>query len=111
MTEALDLSVFVKRQDDGAAHLDLAVEGIDCAACIDQIEGGLQHLPGIVEARLNYTTHRLSVKWEGALAPSAIVDALHRLGYRAHPFRARLVEEEEARRGQWLLRCLAVAGF
>ncbi|MET0528826.1 MAG: heavy metal translocating P-type ATPase, partial [Microvirga sp.] len=111
MTEAPDLSIFIKRQDDGTAHLDLAVEGVDCAACIDQIERGLQHLPGLVDARLNYTTHRLSVKWEGELAPSAIVDALQDLGYRAHPFQARLVEEEEARRGQWLLKCLAVAGF
>jgi len=112
MAETLDLSVFVKRQDDGTAHLDLAIEGIDCAACIDEIEGGLCRLNGILDARLNYTTHRLAVQWqEGAIAPSAIVDELQRLGYRAHPYRSRLVEEEEARRSQWLLRCLAVAGF
>ncbi|MBF9197278.1 heavy metal translocating P-type ATPase [Microvirga terrestris] len=111
MTEALDLSVFIKRQDNGTVHLDLAVEGIDCAACIGDIEGGLQHLPGVLDARLNYTTHRLAVKWKGELAPSAIIDALQDLGYRAHPFQARLVEEEETRRSQWLLKCLAVAGF
>ncbi|MCG7391555.1 cadmium-translocating P-type ATPase [Microvirga sp. ACRRW] len=112
MSEALDLSIFVKRQDDGTAHLDLAIEGIDCAACIDEIEGGLCRLPGIVDARLNYTTHRLSVQWQdGAIVPSAIVDELRGLGYRAHPYQSRLVEEEETRRSQWLLRCLAVAGF
>lgn len=112
MSESLDLSVFVKRQDDGTAHLDLAIEGIDCAACIDEIEGGLCRLPGIVDARLNYTTHRLAVQWqEGTATPAKIVEELQRLGYRAHPFQARLVEEEEARRAQWLLKCLAVAGF
>ncbi|HZW47282.1 MAG TPA: heavy metal translocating P-type ATPase [Microvirga sp.] len=112
MAQALDLSVFVKRQDDGTLHLDLAIEGIDCAACIDEIEGGVCRLNGIVDARLNYTTHRLAVQWqEGAIAPSAIVDELQRLGYRAHPYQSRLVEEEETRRSQWLLRCLAVAGF
>ncbi|WP_414473725.1 heavy metal translocating P-type ATPase [Microvirga sp. M2] len=112
MADTLDLSVFVKPQDDGTSHLDLAIEGIDCAACIDEIEGGLCRLNGVVDARLNYTTHRLSVQWqEGAIAPSAIVDELQRLGYRAHPYQSRLVEEEEARRSQWLLRCLAVAGF
>jgi Cu2+-exporting ATPase len=112
MTEALDLSIYVKRQDDGTAHLDLAVEGIDCAACIDEIEGGLCQLPGIVEARLNYTNHRLAVEWrEGELAPARVVEELQRLGYRAHPFRTRLVEEEETRRAKWLLKCLAVAGF
>lgn len=112
MTEALDLSVYVKQSGDGAAHLDLAVEGIDCAACIDEIEDGLQRLDGVLEARLNYTNHRLSVEWPyGAIEPSAIVEELRRLGYRAHPFQSRLVEEEEARRAQWLLKCLAVAGF
>ena len=89
MTETLDLSIFVKRQDDGTAHLDLAVEGIDCAACIDEIEGGLCRLPGIVDARLNYTNHRLAVEWrDGAVSPAAVVEELQRLGYRAHPFRS-----------------------
>ena len=40
MAETLDLSIYVKSQDDSMAHLDLAIEGIDCAACIDEIEGG-----------------------------------------------------------------------
>ena len=71
MAETLDLSIYVKRQDDGTAHLDLAVEGIDCAACIDEIEGGLCQLPGIVDARLNYTNHRLAVEWrDGAVSPA-----------------------------------------
>lgn len=112
MAESVDLSVFVKHQDDGTAHLDLAIEGIDCAACIDEIEGGLCRLDGIVDARLNYTTHRLAVQWqEGTVSPSTVVEELQRLGYRAHPYQSRLVEEEETRRSQWLLKCLAVAGF
>jgi len=112
MVETLDLSVFVKRQDDGTSHLDLAIEGIDCAACIDEIEGGLCRMGGVMDARLNYTTHRLSVQWQdGAISPSAVVNELQRLGYRAHPYRSRLVEEEETRRSRWLLKCLAVAGF
>ncbi len=112
MAEKLDLSIYVKSQDDGTAHLDLAIEGIDCAACIDEIEGGLCQLPGVVEARLNYTNHRLAVEWrDGEVTPAKVVGELQRLGYRAHPFQSRLVEEEETRRAKWLLKCLAVAGF
>jgi len=112
MAEALDLSIYVKSQDDGTAHLDLAIEGIDCAACIDEIEDGLCRLSGILDARLNYTNHRLAVEWrDGELAPATIVEELQRLGYKAHPFQSKLVEEEETRRAQWLLKCLAVAGF
>jgi Cu2+-exporting ATPase len=111
VSDILDLSLFVKRQDDGTSHLDLAVEGIDCAACIGEIENGLWNLPGLVDARLNYTNHRLAVRWQGALEPARILGELRRLGYRAHPFQSRLAEEEEARRAQWLLKCLAVAGF
>ncbi len=112
MGEALDLSIYVRHQDDGTAHLDLAIEGIDCAACIDEIEDGLGRLPGILDARLNYTNHRLAVEWrDGELSPATVVEELQRLGYRAHPFQSKLVEEEETRRAQWLLKCLAVAGF
>src|SRR5271169_6469997 len=108
----VDLSSFARRGDDGAARLDLAVDGIDCAACIDQIESALAQLPGLLRARLNYTNHRLSVEWaEGALDPARILERLAGIGYRAYPFAANEVEDAEARQARWLLRCLAVAGF
>jgi Cu2+-exporting ATPase len=111
VTEALDLSMFVKR-DAGTAHLDLAVEGIACAACIRKIEGGLKQLPGVVEARLNYTNRRLAIDWrEEELAAVDVIAALEDIGYHAHPFQPERAEAEEARHMRWLVRCLAVAGF
>ena len=38
MAEALDLSMFVERNDAGTAHMTLAVEGVGCAGCIRKIE-------------------------------------------------------------------------
>jgi P-type Cu2+ transporter len=111
MPEPLDLSIFVKR-GGGLSHLDLAVEGVGCAGCIRKIEGGLKRIPGIVDARLNFTNWRLAVDWQdGALEASDVIGALERIGYRAHPFEPERAESEEARYARWLMKCLAVAGF
>jgi len=110
MAEAIDYSIFVATSDDGLSQMSLAVDGIDCAACIADIESGVKSLPGVVHARLNYTTHRLTVAWGEAGSPERVVRRLEELGYRAHPFAGR-AEESEARYASFLLRCLGVAGF
>lgn len=111
--EAADYSACLRRLDDGGTGMDFAVEGIDCAACINEIEEAVTVLPGIEEARLNYTTHRLAVRWRmGAQArPAAVFGALAEAGYRAHPFATNSAEEIETARARHLLRCLGVAGF
>ena len=112
MAEQLDLSLYVKRAEDGAARMDLAIEGITCAACLDDIERGLARVPGVTHARLNLTTHRLAVSWdEQRLRPADIVAALKSIGYGAYPFEQRRVEAEEEARAAWLLKCLGVAAF
>jgi Cu2+-exporting ATPase len=112
VTETFDLSHFVRQTENGRAHLDLAVDGVVCAACIRRIEDSLRQLPGVTAARLNYTHRRLAVDWEAsALDAGALIDALARIGYRAYPFAPERAEAEEARHARWLLRCLGVAGF
>ena len=112
MKEASDLSMFVRHGEAGTAHMTLAVEGVGCAGCIRKIEGGLKQLPGIVDARLNFTTRRLAVDWrEDELDAAAVVEAVQRIGYRAHPFEPERAEAEEAKQARWLMKCLAVAGF
>jgi Cu2+-exporting ATPase len=113
MTEALDLSSFAIRRDDGAAAMDFAVEGIVDAGSIRAIEAALCALPGLAKARVNFTHRRLRVEWTGAdFDPARIVADLGALGYRTHPFAPRAsVEDSEAAQARWLLRCLAVAAF
>ena len=111
MSETLDLSIYVKH-DGGNAHMDLAVEGVGCAGCIRKIESGLKQIPGIVDARLNFTNRRLAVQWlDGMLDAGAVIRAIERIGYRAHPFEPERAEADEARQARRLMRCLAVAGF
>jgi Cu2+-exporting ATPase len=112
MIEPLDLSNFVERSEPGRAHITLAVEGVGCAGCIRKIEDGLQKLPGIINARLNFTQRRLAVQWrDGETSAERIVTALEQIGYRAHPFAPERIAAEDNRETKWLLKCLAVAGF
>jgi P-type Cu2+ transporter len=112
MALALDLSAFVHHHDDGAEHMELAVEGIVDATSLRAIEAALYKLPGITQARVNFTDRRLFVEWtDHTFDPARIVDELAALGYPAHPFASRAGEDAEAAQARWLLCCLAVAAF
>lgn len=112
MAEAIDLSLFVRHNEDGSAYVELAIDGIDGPEAINAIEGGLEQMPGVGEARLNYTSHRVKITWrEGQIDPSLFIDKLAELGFRAYPHIARSEEEAEKRKEKWLLRCLGIAGF
>ena len=112
MAETLDLSQFVERSESGAAHMTLAVDGVGCAGCIRKIETGLAKLPGVIDARLNFTQRRLAVDWrDNEIGAADIVAALDRIGYQAHPFAPERVEADDSRQAKWLLKCVAVAGF
>ena len=112
MAEARDFSLYVRPRGGGVVAMDLAVEGVSCGGCIRRIETALKHLPGVAEARLNFTNRRLAVSFDPAVTGAgALIDALERMGYGAHPFAARSSEDEEARAARQLLKYLAVAGF
>jgi P-type Cu2+ transporter len=112
MTEARDLSCFVEHLDDGVARMELAVDGITCAACMVKIEGDLAHVPHLTRARVNLTNRRLALEWrDGEVDPAAVIDRLGELGFKAHPFVRAGAEAEEEREQRFLLRCLAVAAF
>src|SRR6187551_2638216 len=108
MSEARDYSRFVT-QRGGHSSLELAVEGVSCAGCIAKIEGRVRALPGVDDARLNFTTKRLKIGWStGALNAATVVDTVEQAGYRAHPFVPEDIANDDARTARWLLTCLAV---
>ena len=112
MSETLDLSLYAKPSGDGTLSMDLAVEGIACGACIGRIESAVKRLPGVTEARLNFTNRRLHVDWtDGALVPAQILQTLEEAGYHGYPFAPLRAEQEEAAEARRLTLCLAVAGF
>jgi Cu2+-exporting ATPase len=107
-----DYSAYLRKQSDGTVAMELAVEGVSCGGCIRRIEDALKHLPGVAQARLNFTNRRLLVAWAPETTEAdAIVATLQAMGYEAHPFAAGVQEEAERREATALLRYLAVAGF
>jgi P-type Cu2+ transporter len=110
--ETLDLSLFVEPGDAGSSHMTLAVEGVTCAGCIRKIENGLNTMPGVIDARLNFTQRRLAVDWRNDETDAAkIIAAIETIGYHAHPFAPERADADESAQAKWLMKCLAVAGF
>jgi len=98
--------------EPAARRVELLVRGARCAACIGKIEGALNALPGVVSARLNLTTGKLTVEG-GAQAPDAagLIGALETLGYPAALFDPGDALAEEKREGRRLALALGVAAF
>ena len=77
------------------ARVDLALEGMTCAACAARIEKTLNRLPG-VEASVNFATESADVRFDRARADvDALLAAVTRAGYAAHVKRD--IEAERAR--------------
>ena len=112
MQSRFDFSHYLRSAGEGVVHLDLAVEGINCAGCMAKIERNLSKIPDVTSARVNLTDRRLALEWKaGAIDPAMFVDRLTELGYKAYPFERADVETREAALAGSLLRRLGVAAF
>ena len=112
MQSTFDFSHYLKSTGKGLVHLDLAVDGINCAGCMAKIERNLSKIPDVTSARVNLTDRRLALEWKaGTLDPAMLVDRLAELGYKAYPFERESSETKEADRTSSLLRRLGVAAF
>jgi len=102
-------TAFVKPRAAGGHELTLHVSGMRCAKCIWAIESALQKEAGVIEARVNLSTARLFIAWQGsASAAEAYAALVEKLGYAVSPItRDATAPKEES----FLLRCLVVAGF
>lgn len=97
---------------EGTSAIHLLVEGIHCANCIARIERSLQAREDIVEARVNFSTRRLFVRWRGDRSKaSEIVPFVEGLGYGAIPFDPSVLARQGGAESAMLLRAMGVAGF
>lgn len=107
-----DLSAFLADGEDRTKVIELAVDGIHCAACMATIERAMTAFPGIRRARLNFTDKRLTLAFDPAEAnPAGAIEKLEDLGFTAYPFAPKRQEQAEDREQARLLRALGVAAF
>lgn len=93
---------------NGVSQIELSVPGVHCGACIQAVESALSQLPGVVTARLNLSTKRVSVRWQGKNLPP-IVSTLARVGYPPN-----LLDDAATGKDgtlKELIRAVGVAGF
>ncbi len=98
--------------ENGTNRLTLAVDGLQCGACVWLIESVLARQAGLQTGRVNMTTRRLRLAWQGDRALAArFVASIERLGYRLVPFDERALAAATDQTSRKLIRALAVAGF
>ena len=61
----------------------LVVDGMTCAACVSQVERSLSAVAGVVEARVNYASGRVSVACRESVDDKALQGAVVAAGYGA----------------------------
>ncbi len=88
------------------SEISLIVDGIHCASCIWLIERYMQQLPGVLAARVNFATHRLSLRFDSKLADiTQLCWKLSQLGYMPRPYsQDELRSSMESERRNLLLR-------
>ena len=73
----------VATHEPEAARVDLALEGMTCAACANRIERKLNKLDG-VEASVNYATEQAAVRFDPhRVAVADLLGAVEAAGYHA----------------------------
>jgi len=108
-----DVTSFVKSEPaSGLKTLQLMVENVHCGGCVKKIERALAAEPDVQTGRLNLTTRRLTVEWNGPSSRgNALVEKIEALGYPVVPFDPEALAVADNRHERELLKAMAVAGF
>ncbi len=110
--EARGYDGLVQINQDGQCMLSVLVGGATCAGCIQKIESSLAGNSAIRYVRLNFSTGRLSLVWEGTPAQAdEYVGVVEGLGYSVKPYDPEVEKEDIKEQERFLLLCLGVAGF
>jgi len=70
--------------EPSAQSLDLTIEGMTCASCVNRVETALKRVPGVIEANVNLATERATIRYLGGSDMAGrLIAAVEQTGYRA----------------------------
>ena len=104
---------FVRAEEGGSIReASLILEGIVCAACVWLNEKHVRAIKGVLDFKVNYSTHRASLKWDNEQVQlSDVLKAITNIGYHAHPFDSGKLESLQKKEKSAALRRIAIAGI
>jgi len=97
---------------DSWSEISLLLEGIRCAACIWLIERVLEKLAGVMETRVNYSTHVARIRFHpDQISPADLFNAVHQIGYVPRPYSRDAAQQAAERERRSLLIRFGTAAF
>jgi Cu2+-exporting ATPase len=100
----------VRADAGGLSHVQLVVEGVQCASCVWLVERLPLVVPDVVHAELDVRRAVVTLSWNARAVPlSRIARALATLGYPPQPVRHRAAEEARRREERAVLVRVGVA--
>ncbi len=107
-----DCSGYATSAASGRHEINLLVDGLSCAACVWLLETVLSDDKDVVSSRVNLSTRRLLLRWEGSPADAnRHVARAAALGFHLVPYDPAKIASATARHENELLKAMAVAGF
>ena len=108
----LNLSEVAFKEGDQEYSANILIQGLHCAACVWLIENILKKQPNIINARVNLSKKTLNIKWQGPLKNGAkSLKIIQDIGYRLLPLNQQIIDKEEKKYDNSILKSLAIAGF
>ena len=112
MTEYSGYESLATLNVNGEYELSVLVGGVHCAGCIQKIESTLLKESEIINVRLNFSTGRLYMTWNGDVSlANNYVQKIEKLGYSVKPYDSDTQKSDIIVQERFLLLCLGVAGF
>ncbi|MDD2704287.1 MAG: heavy metal translocating P-type ATPase [Acidocella sp.] len=77
-----ELNIAPSEIADASVEIDIGIDGMTCASCVNRVERALKRVPGVTSVEVNLATERARIKTQhGPNNLETIISAVHDAGY------------------------------